>query len=118
MVTLYAMWRANTYIVSIPTAINYKNMSIGIVDTSDEYDVTVSCKDGDTFNNVIKISSQPSSVASESEESKEMSVSTNSGKTPLMFKAAGSQKDCAKISGKINTLDIWKGRIQYTVSIE
>lgn len=114
-VTLYAQWMANTYTVTIPTAITYSNMPTGDVDVTNTYDISVDCKTG-SFGDIIEVASTPSPMVSKSGKSNSLAVASESNKVPLSFTAAGTKQDQATITGTANTADVWTGAIQYTVT--
>lgn len=114
-ITLYAQWTANTYTVTIPTAITYTNMPTGSVDMTNTYNISVQCKTG-SFGDTIEVSSTPSAMLSKSGKGKSLTVTSGSSKTPLSFTADGTKQDKATIKGTTNTADTWTGSIQYTVT--
>lgn len=108
-VTLYAMWKANQVVVTIPTKIAYDGMSVGEVSTSDSFDVTV----GGEFSGDVTVSSTPGTLANASGETLE--ASSDSSVSPLVFHAAGTQTDTIAMSGTAASASVWQGTVGYVV---
>lgn len=109
-----AEWEANTYVVSIPKAVSYHNMSAGQANTSDSYDISVKHKTG-SFAGTVNVSSQASNLTAP--DGSKLNASASSASTPLTFTSDGTQKDTVKISGNAQTASKWKGYVQYNVKI-
>ncbi|MGN8739529.1 InlB B-repeat-containing protein [Bilifractor sp. HCP3S3_D3] len=113
-VILYAQWTANTYTVTIPTAISYTNMPTGKVDVNTSFDISVECKTG-SFTDTIEVSSAATQMASKG-GGNSLTAASKSSQTPLSFTSAGTKQDQVAITGIANTADVWTGAVQYTVT--
>ena len=116
-VTLYAQWTANTYTVSIPTAINYKNMQTGAVSTSNSYDITVKNQTG-SFGDTVKVQAANGELNAANGSSDKLTATAGSSSSPLPFTEDGSKQDSISITGTTHTADKWTGSVQYSVTIE
>ena len=116
-VTLYAQWTANTYTVSIPTAINYKNMQTGAVSTSNAYDITVKNQTG-SFGDTVKVQAANGELNAANGSSDKLTATAGSSSSPLPFTEDGSKQDSISITGTTHTADKWTGSVQYSVTIE
>lgn len=113
-VTLYAQWAANTYTVTIPTAINYANMPTGKVDVNTSFNISVECKTG-SFADTIEVSSAATQMIPKG-GGNSLTATSKSSQTPLTFTSAGTKQDQVAITGTANTADVWTGAVQYTVT--
>lgn len=109
-----AQWTPNTYTISIPKAVSYKNMSVGKANTSDPYDISVKHKTG-SFGETVTVSSQASNLTAS--DGSQLQASASSATEPLTFNTDGAKQDTVKISGDAQTASKWKGYLQYSVNI-
>ena len=113
-ITLYAQWMANTYTVTIPTAISYANMPTGKVDVNTSFNISVECKTG-SFADTIEVSSAATQMIPKG-GGNSLTATSKSSQTPLTFTSAGTKQDQVAITGTANTADVWTGAVQYTVT--
>lgn len=110
-VTLYAQWERANVVVTIPAQIAYEDMGVGPVSTSDSFDVTVS----GNFTGRVTVASTAGALSDGAGET--LMSSSLSASSPLVFDAAGTQRDSIAITGTAKSSSTWQGGVTYQVSL-